>query len=241
MKKVYFYLALSLLFWNCQNEYKQCDKEQPTLEMAIYNDILTEFVEHHSQNRYLGQAGVTLQDSYATYVIDSLEYLKKSLSLRHEIFGDSLKFKTVFIVDTIMSNSQSNDFNNGFVIHNNLVKKYFGVSNYVESIGQFFKKISSNHKNIIDSLNTLQLNIKAKSFHACTYKVKSIKDFKLTDFNNEIGVVSFSKIYLNEHKDEGIISCNYQCGNLCGKGYVFYIRKIKKQWKILDFRILWLS
>ena len=245
MKQQIIFLTIIVLLISigssCKKKYKECEYIDSNKQMAIHNDILTEIVEKHTFNRYLGEEAIKIQEDFATNLMDSSKHSDKIISLQNGLFNNPLKFKTVFIVDTILPNFRKKLPNQDYFFQKYFVEQHFGIQHYDQILSPIFNKMSSDKKCIIDSLNFLQIHIPANKFHACTFKIKSIKEFQVTDYNTEIGIIELSKIFLNKEKNEGALSCSYQCGEPCGKGYVFHIKKIENHWKIIDFEILWLS
>ena len=58
---------------------------------------------------------------------------------------------------------------------------------------------------------------------------------------NFAGVFSFSRIEFDKQKLNGKLSVNYNCGGLCGKGGIVYLKKDNDKWKIEKIEILEVS
>jgi hypothetical protein len=218
MKNTLLFL-FSLIIFSCTKE--KCGFQHSDREMAIYNDVLVEMVEHFFYNRYLG-------DEWKKAKIDgmdSLQIAQKQSEMQTLMFGDSLKYKTVFLVDTTTEGK---------------ILKFEKMDDY-DGLDKLAKTISSNKNEILSSINTLKLDYKSKDFHSCTFNVKSIKEFKEDDLKNEIGIVNFSKVFINQNGNEGVLCCNFRCGSLCGRGYILRVKKNGNRWSIVEFHTTWIS
>jgi hypothetical protein len=220
MKKIGLTI-ISLIFFSCAKEKEKCSFQHSDKEMAIYNDVLIEMVEHFFYNRYLGDEWKKVK----TDGMDSVQIAQKQSELQKLIFGDSLKYRNVFLVDTVTEEK-------------NL--KFDKMDDY-DGLDKLAKELSSNKTEILSSINVPKFNYKAKEFHSCTFNVKSITAFEEDELKNEIGIVNFSKVFINQNRDEGVLCCNFRCGGLCGRGYILRIKKNGNRWKIVEFHTTWIS
>lgn len=94
-------LTIIIIFTaSCNNKYKQCEFVQSDKQMAIYNDVLIEIVEHHTSGRYLGKDIDLLNDRIFNNQIDSTGYEQDLISLQNKLYGNTEKFRSIYIVDT---------------------------------------------------------------------------------------------------------------------------------------------
>jgi phosphorylcholine metabolism protein LicD len=227
MKKNKIILFVLILLLSCTEEKKKCNFQQKNIEMSIYNDVLVELVEEHFYHRYLGKSGEEIMSKRYSESIDSVQEVKQVTNAHNKLFSDSSLLRTIYLLDEYVSDSATGN-NYNYYSH--------GKS---KSVDKMSASISSNSKNVLDSISFYQFRFKAKDFHACTFKVKSISDKSIKNFDNEIGLVSFSKIFIN--KNEAILRCDFNCGGLCGKGYILRVRKYNNHWKIIDWDTIWVS
>lgn len=227
MKK--YTLILILLFTSCKEKLKQSDFQQSDIVIALYNDVLIDLVENYYYNRYLGKDGEILMKEFYNNMGDTLKLSKDKLKFHNSLFGDTLRFKTIYLKDTIIGkNYHRSNFNHYKSDENNI-------------FARILKKSLINKIALIDTINQIQLNCKAKLFHADTFKIRSVTDQKRNDSDSSIGIVSFSKIYFFNKDSEGVFSCDFTCGGLCGKGYIIHVKKIKDRWKIVERSMTWIS
>ena len=227
-------IAIILVATSCNKNYKQCEIIQSDKKFSIYNDVLIEIVEHHTSGRYLGKDIDLLNDKILNKQIDSTEYERELILLQNKLFGNTEKFRTIYVVDTL-----SDEANQLFGLHNTWTLK---MENYVNiDTDSVYTQISDNPKMLFNTINNIEYDFKYKQFHTCTFNVKSINDFDESDFNKEIGVLLFTKVFLNKNMDEGVFYYIFKCGNQCAKGSLCQIRKVGNRWKIINDKILWIS
>ena len=195
--------------------------------MSIYNDVLIELVEEHFYYRYLGKEGEEIMSKHYAESIDSLQEAKQIIYAHNKLFGNSTLFQSIYLRDENVSDSA---ISNNFSYYNSGISK---------SLDKMIVSISSNKKSILDSISLPQFKYKAKDFHACTFKIKSVFDKSIKKINSEIGLISFSKIFIN--KNEAILRCDFNCGGLCGKGYILKVKNIDNHWKIIEWYKIWIS
>jgi len=227
MKKIYFILLGLFFLVSCTDKKKKCDIQQKNMEMSIYNDVLIELVEEHYYKRYLGKEGEEMMSKHYAESIDSTQEAKQAIYAHNKLFGDSTLFQTIYLRDESVSDSS---------IGNNFSYYNYGGS---KSLDKMLTSISSNKKSVLDSIILTQFGYKAKDFHACTFNIKSVSEMGVKNFDNEIGLISFSKIFINNN--EAILRCDFNCGGLCGKGYILKVKKIDNHWKIIEWHKTWVS
>ncbi len=226
MKLLYTLLLMSV-FSSCTDKKKKCDFQQKSVEMSIYNDVLIELVEGHFYYRYLGKEGEKIMSKHYTGYTDSTQEAQQIITVHNKLLGNPTLFQTIYLRDENVSDS---------AIRNNFSYYSYGRS---KSIDKILVSISLNRKSVLDSINLSQFKYKAKDFYGCTFKIKSITENTVKNFDREIGLISFSKIFIN--KDEAILRSDFNCGGLCGKGYILKVKKINNHWKIIDWATIWIS
>lgn len=78
------------------------------------------------------------------------------------------------------------------------------------------------------------------------FKLKLSSEYKPTSndsvqFVRQLKEVSFSRIIFDTDKTQGMLTCEYICGRLCGNGYRVYIKKEKEKWIIQCIEHSWMS
>ena len=214
---------------SCNYNYKVCDCNSANEQVKIYNDILTELVEHHFYNRYLGKDEEEIFNEFTSENPDTAKITKREIQLQNKLFNDKARFCNIYL-DTIY-------------------KPYFrqwsyyqnDTSHYAREIKDLILTFSTDGQSAIDSLNNIKLGLEPKDFQLCTSKVLSIRDLPKQKEKCFIGIVSFSKIVLNKTKTKGLLYCNFECGGFCGKGNLLIIEKIKNRWTITEAKMTWIS
>lgn len=223
MKHFLWYFVVVVFTLSCKKDLKKCEFTHAKIEMAVYNDVLIELTEQHFYYRFLDKAGNTIMTEYRDPSIDSLQLANHVIEAKNKLFGDTIRFRTIYLCDTI---------NQRFNFYNQIS---------TNSLDKLSKEFPTNKDYILDIINQPMLNYKAESFHSCTFNIKSIREFKLSDLDSEIGVINFSKIVFNKHKNEAILQCDYHCGGFGGKGYFLHVKNINNHWKIIYFHRTWVS
>lgn len=225
MKNLLIPFIAIILFNSCQEQYKRCDIINTDSEMQIYNDVLTELTEEYFYLRYLGKEGEKIMTIYREGKMDSLQLEKIKIQAHNKIFENSLQFKTVYLLDTMTGSRAYN---------------YFNMDKY-EGLEKLANEFSIDKKGLLSSINSIQAKYKADRFKSCTFNIKSITSYNVKTIDNEIGIVSLSKIALNKKGNEGLMCCNINCGGFCSRGYILHLRKIDNHWKIISYHTTWIS
>ena len=210
-------------------EYKICESNTSDLQLKIYNDILNELIEHKFQNRFLGKDIERLRMEYASDNPDTAKIRKKTIQLQNQLFGDTARFCIIFL-DTVF-------------------KPYFPPWTYLQKdtglsaskMKKLITSFSSKEQEVIDSLNTMQDRYLPNDFHLCTSKILSLRELKNQEGECGIGIVSFSKLFLNKSKTKGLLYYSFYCGDLCGRGGLLVIEKINDRWIITPEGWSWIS
>jgi hypothetical protein len=222
-KNMLFFLFIFLV--GCKEQERENTVIQSNPSLQLYNDVLIELVEKHFYLRYLGEEGKNIL-YYSNQRENSTKIENKRIHSHNKIYGDSAKFKTVFLIDTSINISLNFNY-------------YINRSNKDALL--MTKDFQTNTANILDSLNSLQTDIKAKNLKSSTFIISSISKYTIKSLDKNIGLVSFSKVFFNLKKDEGILTCQLYCGDLCGRGLILKIKKKDKHWIIVNRKTTWVS
>lgn len=120
----------------------------------------------------------------------------------------------------------------------------FNTQNYIAP-DDFLEDSNLKYKLANDSVWSFTL----EKYNSLQYTFKNRNEFPLTDDLTEwknkypkfSGGLSFSKIYFDEAKENGIFEAAYYCGPLCGLGYTVHIKKANNKWIILKVEKSWIS
>lgn len=229
------FLILIIGFVSCKTQYKECECNHSDIETAIYNEILIQIVEQHSYNAYLGKTAYETNDESLDEATNIEKQKIENMKLQNKLFGDSTNFRTVYIADTCKSSDALE-----------LLKKkyYFGIRGY-SFVDTTISKVFDDKKVVEDTLSQLQENLQIEQFHACTFKIMPLSKAKKKDVYSGIGVIYFSKLFLNKTKDAGLMIYEDESvrndKDRWGKQRLIYYKKIDQHWKIINIMILGIS
>lgn len=186
---------------------------------VVYNDVLDELIKNHLYYRYTGEDGEILYKEFVTKKIDSSKYYDEIGKIYDNIINGSITKKVIILNTNNMPTyiNKLDDATNNIKI----IKKYFTDTNY---------------SSIIDSLSSINTQIKPNNFNINLARVVSMIDNNDKSDSYRIGKISFSKIFLNNNK--GLIYYSFNCDFSCGKDAVLFIKKIKNKWVIEEEEIL---
>jgi hypothetical protein len=229
MRKLPFIILAVILFNSCHHDYKLCDCNSNDYQVKIYNDILNELVEHHFYNMYLGKDWELIDNEYDSHPSDTSKIRKEIIQLQNKMFNDTARFCNIYL-DTVF------------------MQPFKQWTQYQNDTGWFTKNtkdlifsFSTDVQSVIDSLNSMQLRLDASDFHLCTSKVLSIGDSNNQQGKCGIGIISFSKLFLDKNNNNGLLYYNWRCGELCGKGELLRIEKVNNRWIIIQTIPKWFS
>lgn len=109
----------------------------------------------------------------------------------------------------------------------------------------FLTQIPKKYKTINDSI----WNFNLEKYKSPKYIFKNDSeltlDRELVDWQKKYtkfsGALSFSKIYFDKQRQNGVFEANYYCGSKCGVGFLVYLKKIKNNWKVIKTERSWIS
>ncbi|MEZ5013970.1 MAG: hypothetical protein R2794_06730 [Chitinophagales bacterium] len=177
----------------------------------------------------MGEDAEMIYDAYAYDAPDTAKMRKQVIRLQNKLFNDTTRFCNVYL-DTIF-------------------KPHFKQwSYYQDDTGSFAREMkdlvsafSDNGQSVIDSLNGMQSRLEPSDFKLCTARILSVRDLESQKGKCGIGVVSFSKVFLDSTKSKGLLYCNFRCGGLCGFGHILIIERVKDRWTITKTIETWIS
>lgn len=221
MKNILIIVGL-LASVSCVNEDRKAFTQTTDERLSVYNNILNGLVKEHFYNLYLGKRFEKLEEKFS-YKRDKPEYLIELENLKKFIDSDTSMQSAICLRHEFLSIKWTQLGQNSF---KDSVK-------FIAGLSKFLGQLSTNHKEVYDSLTSPQKQFLADRFEPASYKVKT--------GNCSIGVISFSNIYFNKVKDRGLLYYEFYCGEKCGKGEVLLIEKKAGLWKIQKNMRLWIS
>ena len=105
------------------------------------------------------------------------------------------------------------------------------------ALDAFLESFSSAWESVADTIALSQTKYTGDNFRLCTSKVVPGSRF----YECDIGVVAFSKVFLNENKTKGVLYYEYMCGGKCGMGEIILVELVEEHWKIKEVHQLWIS
>lgn len=184
--------------------------------VAIYNSVLKILLKKNMYNRYLGENGHDLNLKLIKKEIDSASYLKKINELTNKIINNNSLKRSLFINDNTFKN----------------------VSNKINTL-KFPKEFRIDSVKANQKLNKVH-GLSIKFFKSDLAYIKSISELNTKeDVRSNIGILTFSKLYINTKEDYGLLYFEFVCGNTCGEADVILLKKVENQWRIEKLYSIW--
>lgn len=231
MRVAYYILILIVLNACSTPEYKICEFETKDFELKLYHDILTELIEQHFHNGYLRQVAGELADKYPNPTLDfadTAEFNRDVILLQNKLFNDTSKFETICYHQSLQVRPWEH-------YYSALSKS--DTTKYIRELNALLKSFSPNWESVADTLTKPQTKYTGDSFKLCTSKVTSCEHYH----DSDIGVISFSRVYMNNDKTKGLLYYEFMCGGKCGKGEIILVQYINERWTIKNVIQLWIS
>ena len=232
--KVFLLLLISVTFLQCSTpEYKVCEFTTNDKELKLYHDILTELIEQHFHNGYLRYVSEYLEKYPSTLEFSDTAAFKKDLILaQNRLFNDTSKFATICYRSSLERGPWGYSDRTGF---STLSKT--DTAKYIREIKAFITSFSPVWESVADTIAKAQTNYTSESFNLCTSNVIACEQYRDAD----MGVVRFSKAFLNEDKTKALLYYEFTCGGKCGKGEIILAEFDSQRWTIKKVRQLWIS
>ncbi len=186
-------------------------------ESKIYNDILNELIEDHFYHRFLGKERNSLLVKFYRKKIDSASFISELEKYQKGILNSTRK-KSVIFLKTNVNNTDFSRYRN--IIHS-------------ERINQFIE--NNRIDKISDSLNFINTRLKPSNFNLKLANIQILKEEFPSKF--DIGYFAFSKLFINQNIDQGLLYFFVNCGPKCGESGILLIVKENTTWEIMDKEI----
>lgn len=228
---------ITIFFISCSTpEYKVCEFKTEDKELKLYHDILTELIEQHFHNGYLRQVSGELEKKYPAILdfSDTSAFKNDLILAQNKLFNDTSKLETICYGTTLQYGpwdyfeSDSTDFST-------IAKT--DTTKYLKEIKAFLTSVSLSWESVADTIAKPQTKYTAENFKLCTSKVIPCGHFNESD----IGIVSFSKVFLNDNKTKGLLYYEFTCGGKCGMGEIIHVELVNQRWTIKNVKQLWIS
>jgi len=237
MRTAYYILILILLIACSKPQYKICEFETTDIELKLYHDILTELIEQHFHNGYLRQVAIEFADKYPNPTLDfadTAEFNRDVILLQNKLFNDTSKFGTICYRPTLASGPWKYFFSN---TSDFLTSARADTTKHMRNVKELLTSFSSNWESVADTLAKPQTKYTSESFKLCTSKVVSCEHY----YESSLGVISFSRVYMNNNKTKGLLYYEFMCGGKCGKGEIILVQYMNERWTINNIIQLWIS
>jgi hypothetical protein len=220
IQKILLIILTTTTLSSCHKNYKVCNCISTEEPVKIYSDVLNELVEHHFYNLYLGKDQEQIFKLETLNSRDTAKIRRETIQLQNKIFNNTDRLCNIYLDTTYSANFKP-------------WKDYLiDTSRHATEIKDLIIAFSNDGQSVIDSLNSMQMNLDPEELQLCTSKLLSIRDKKTKKGICEIGIVSFSKVFLDETKTKGLLCYTFRCGALCGKSELLIIEKINNRWTI---------
>src|SRR5258706_10228819 len=228
MKNIPLLLIISSVISCHQPEYKVCKFESSDSQLKIYNDILNELVEKRFYNGYLGKVSSGLDKEFGDSTNPDTAALRKEIILlQNKIFNDTSKFETICYRPTLTSGPWTHFYS---------TNQYDAAKEWIE-LRDLMSTFSVNWKAVADTLAVAQEKYSPQDFQLCTSKIIPYRERK----DCGIGIVSFSKLFMNDTGTKGLLYYEFMCGGKCGMGEIILVERIADRWTVRKVNQLWIS
>jgi hypothetical protein len=207
-----------------------------TNNIKIYNDVLNDLIYNHFYSRYLGESAHEVYEGMYPSNFDTAVMHERQRKLMRTLLKNKSKTCTIYLDKS----TDNKDFN----------LTLEGDERFTLKVKNVLSKYSNNVSEVIKKLSVEERSYKSSDFHVKIAKVSSVHDIKdiydrFQGFINKdecvIGIVSMSKIVLNDEGNKGILFYNFFCGSKCAKGELIEIIRANGKWKIVNTVQFWVS
>lgn len=120
------------------------------------------------------------------------------------------------------------------------------VQDSVQYIAQEDQKYFSGPFKMLDSRRySIDIGSNKKRKFVFRYKSELEPDMEFQNWASKYpkfgGAMSYSKIYFDLKRANGVMEVSYHCGSKCGLGYLVYITKVKGKWRVKQVVDTWIS
>lgn len=239
--KRFFCLLLLLPLWFCaplpEPRFKECPCTHTNLQKRLYNQILTELIEHHFYNYYLPESESETIDKGAVAGVSIAKLDRLEAQYQNQLFNHKSRFKTIYL-DTVSRKQFTNSIN--LRLDPAKIDARFAaiLSALVAQVAPQREAAAA------AQLNTLQTVMTPADFQLCTAKIAYAAPFVKyapKEESNQFGRVRFSNIVFNADKTQALLSYDWYCGPKCGLGELLVVHKVAGRWRIKHAEMLWIS
>lgn len=237
MRTIYYILILMVLASCSTPDYKICEFETKDVELKLYHDILTELIEQHFYNGYLRQVAGDIENRYPNTTIgfaNTSAFKKDLILLQNKLFNDTAKFETIVYRPSLAEGPWKYIYKD---TTNFLIFAKVDTTKYIREIRTFLTSFTSDWEAVADTIAKSQTKYTSENFKLCTARVIPGQHF----YEGDIGVVAFSKVFMNKDKNQGLLYYEFRCHGKCGKGEIILVQYINERWSVRDIMQLWIS
>lgn len=242
MKQLFLLLLLLPLSFCAtlpEPKFKECPCTHTDPQKLLYNQILTELIEHRFYNYYLAKDASETIDKMAVARVSVPKIERLEVRYQNQLFNRKSHFKTIYL-DTVSRSS----FARSIDLHLNSS----GInSRFAAKINALLGRVAPRHEAAAATqLNTLQTVMVPADFQLCTAKIAYAAPFiKFANGNeadaHQFGRIRFSNIVFNADKTQALLSYDWSCGGKCGLGELLVVHRVAGKWRIKDTEMLWIS
>ena len=242
MKKLFLLLLLLPLSFCAtlpEPKFKECPCTHTSPQKLLYNQILTELIEHHFYNYYLAKDASEAIDKMAVASVSIPEIERLEVHYQNQLFNRKSRFKTIYL-DTVSRNSFAGSIN--LKIDPGAMD---GLS--VTKVNSLLAQVAPRHEAATAAqLNTLQAVMTPADFQLCTAKIayaapRAPREYASEKDAHQFGRIRFSNIVFSADKTQALVSYDWFCGSKCGLGELLVVHKVAGKWCIKHAEMLWIS
>ncbi|PJJ60504.1 hypothetical protein [Hymenobacter chitinivorans] len=223
----------------CQpTEFRACPNLQTDPTKQLYQDVVTELIEHGLDHAYLPeQQQQVLWQHLATVdhpvptATDTAWHQEQEARFQNQLFQDTAHFQTFYLNTT---------YEKGPVLADLPAQlSTLPPSSRVAGLLRSFAALSQ--QAVADSLRHLQRRLQAADFQLCTATLRAAEPAPAFGHSPGRGTLSLSKVVFNARRDQALLAYGWTCGPRCGFGEVLWVEKTKGRWRIRQAEMTWIS
>ncbi|TPG66527.1 hypothetical protein [Hymenobacter nivis] len=224
-------------------QFKECPCTHTDPQKQLYNQVLTELIEHHFYNYYLPESeSETINKSIIIskgIVVNTSKIDRLEAHYQNQLFNHKSRFKTIYL-DTVSRKS----FAGSIDLHLNSP----GIdSRFVAKINALLSQVAPHGEAAAAAqLMTIQTVMAPTDFQLCTARIayaapRAPHEYAREQDAHQFGRVRFSNIVFNANKTQALVSYDWHCGGKCGLGELLIVHKVAGRWRIKHAEMIWIS
>jgi hypothetical protein len=237
------FACLILLSNACQpTEFRSCPNGQTNVTKHLYQDVVTEIIEHRLGHAYLPEQDRQVfwqhfqqADRQVPTAEDSAWQHEQEVRLQNHLFQDTARFQTFYLNTSADRRTLLAD----------LPAQFASLPSASPLAALLLTVAPTQPQAAVECLNSLQQEMQAEEFQLCTAKLQAAVsgkgNMRQVERGQGMGTLSLSKVVFNARKDQALVAFGWRCGPRCGYGEVLLVEKQKGRWRIKRAEPTWIS